>query len=141
MATDFVVVCCCYDLALYLATKRNAMHAPFTFNQVKTKWDYLFATNAMFGRFLTDEKGERKEGEMLKENNAGEIMFTFRDVRSRLSDRKRELIILRPHLLMVLSEERVKTFLAKKVWEKELSSRVDPSNFDFKVYADLVLPL
>jgi hypothetical protein len=65
VATDFVVVCCCYDLALYLATKRNAMHAPFTHNQVKTKWEYLFAANAMFGRFLTDEKGERKEGEML----------------------------------------------------------------------------
>jgi hypothetical protein len=117
------------------------MQAPFTFNQVKTKWEYLFSTNAMFGRFLTDEKGERKEGEMLKENNAGEIMFTFRDVRARLPDRKRELIILRPHLMMVLSEEKVKTFLAKKEWEKELASRVDPLNFDFTVYADLVLPI
>jgi hypothetical protein len=37
VATDFVVVCCYYDLALYMATKRNAMHATFTFNQVKTK--------------------------------------------------------------------------------------------------------
>ena len=43
--------------------------------------------------------------------------------------------------MMVLSEEKVKTFLAKKEWEKELASRVDPLNFDFKVYADLVLPL
>jgi hypothetical protein len=35
----------------------------------------------MFGRFLTNEKGEHKEGEMLKEKNAGEIIFTSRDMR------------------------------------------------------------
>jgi len=57
----------------------------------------LFAPSAMFGRFLTDEKGERKEGEMFKENNAQEIMYSFREMRSKLLDRKRELIILRPH--------------------------------------------
>jgi hypothetical protein len=57
-------------MALYMATQRNAMHAPFTFNQVRIKWEQLFAASAMFGRFLTDEKGERKEGEMFKENNA-----------------------------------------------------------------------
>jgi hypothetical protein len=57
-------------MALYMATQRNAMDAPFTFNRVRIKWEQLFAASSMFGRFLTDEKGERKEGEMFKENNA-----------------------------------------------------------------------
>jgi hypothetical protein len=42
--------------------------------------------------------------------------------------------------MMKLSEERVKAFLATKVWEKELQSRVVPG-FNFEIYADLVLPL
>jgi hypothetical protein len=120
VATNLVVVCCCYDMALYMATKRNALHAPFSFNEVKIKWEQLFGPTAMFGRFLTDEKGERKEGEMFKENNAQEIMQAFREMRAKLPGRKRELIILRPHQMMLLSEDRVKDFLAVKVWEKEL---------------------
>ena len=84
------------------------------------KWESLFAASAMFGRFLTDEKGERREGEMFKENNAQEIMFSFREVRAKLPVRKRRLIIFRPHVLMVLSEERIKNFLSQKMWEKEL---------------------
>jgi hypothetical protein len=55
VATNFVVVCCCYDMALYMATQRNIMHAPFTFNEVRIKWEQLFAVTAMFARFLTDE--------------------------------------------------------------------------------------
>jgi len=88
VATDYVVVCCCYDLALYLATKRNtAHHSLFTQGEVVTKWNSLFAANAMFARFLTDEKGERKRGEMLKENNASEVMCTFREVRAKFADK------------------------------------------------------
>ena len=116
------------------------MNAPITYSMTRTKWESLFAPSAMFGRFLTDEKGERREGEMFKENNAQEIMFAFREVRAKLPDRKRELIILRPHLLMVLSEDRIKNFLAQKMWEKELQSRVD-MGFNFEIYADLILPL
>jgi hypothetical protein len=68
-------------MPFYKANQRNIMQVPLTFNQVKIKCEQLFAASTMFGKFLTNENGEYKEGNMLKENNGGEIMLSFRELR------------------------------------------------------------
>jgi hypothetical protein len=54
--TDHVVVCCCYNLAMFIADQRNAVNAPITTNQIRVIWEDIFEDGAMFVMNLTDEQ-------------------------------------------------------------------------------------
>jgi hypothetical protein len=97
----------------------------------------LCTQDALYVQFMTDESDNLLA---YREDTASWVAAICRDIRRALPGTSRGLVILKAYNLKSLVFEDIDRMATKGKWRDEIAKRVG-NNFNYQVYADVILPI